>query len=123
MPTATEDRDEILQLLYRYNHAIDGGRPDEWADTFTPDGVLEAGTNVFTGRDELAAFAKSAGGMRHMLVNPLVELAGDTAHVSAYLMAVRGGAILAVGAYDDQLARTDAGWRFVKRVFTADAPA
>jgi uncharacterized protein (TIGR02246 family) len=122
MPTVYEDRDEILQLLYRYNHAVDGADAEAWADTFTPDGVLDAGGRVMSGRDEFVAFAKTVSGIRHMVVNPIVEVSGDSAHVRAYLMVLRGGAIGSVGIYDDQVVRTDDGWRFIKRVFTPDAP-
>lgn len=122
MTTLAEDRDEILQLLYRYNHAIDSGQAEAWADTFTPDGSLDAGRGVLSGRDELVAFAKGVSGSRHVVTNPVVEVSGDTAHVRAYLFLLRGGAIATVGIYDDQLVRADGGWRFAKRVFTADAP-
>ena len=36
MPTVTEDRDEILQLLYRVNHTIDNGDAEGWADRSRP---------------------------------------------------------------------------------------
>src|SRR5579875_3321304 len=79
MPSLIEDRDEILQLLYRYNHAIDGGEPERWADTFVEDGALEAGGQVMAGRDELVAFASTVHGLRHVVTNPVVAVTGDTA--------------------------------------------
>ena len=83
MPTATEDRDEILQLLYRYNHAIDNGDAEGWADTFTPDAVFDAAGNLMSGREALVAFAASVHGARHVVANPVVDIAGDTATVRA----------------------------------------
>ncbi|MFI5046926.1 MAG: nuclear transport factor 2 family protein [Acidimicrobiia bacterium] len=127
--TTAEDRDEILQVLYRYNHAFDSGDADEWAGTFTEDAVFNAAGRVMNGREELRTFAGGAGGggRRHLLMNPVIDVEGDTAHVRAYVVLLRDGAIGAVGGYDDELARTAEGWRIAKRTFTveqrADAPA
>ncbi len=122
MPSLIEDRDEILQLLYRYNHAIDGGEPERWADTFVEDGALEAGGQVMAGRDELVAFASTVHGLRHVVTNPVVEVTGDTASVRAYVLVYRGTSMVVIGTYRDDLVRTPAGWRFAKRVFTPDTP-
>ncbi|MBW8827224.1 MAG: nuclear transport factor 2 family protein [Acidobacteria bacterium] len=123
MPTLVEDRDEILQLMYRYNHAVDGQAAEEWASTFTDDAIFDAAGRVATGRDELVGFASALpAGMRHIVANPVIDVQGDTAHVRAYITVLKAGAIMSVGTYDDQLVRTPAGWRFAKRVFTPDAP-
>lgn len=120
MPSTVEDRDEILQLLYRYNHAIDGGDAEGWADTFTNDAVFDTGAQVLSGRDALVAFASGVRGRRHVVANPVVELAGDTATVRAYLFLYSGTTLAVAGSYEDELARTHAGWRFSKRVFRPD---
>lgn len=122
MPSTAEDRDEILQLLYRYNHAIDSGDADGWADTFTFDAVFEVGGQVIAGRDALIAFASNVRGLRHVVVNPVVAIVGDAATVRAYGLALQGTEISVVGSYEDDVTRTPAGWRFAKRVFTFDAP-
>ena len=58
-----------IQALYAaYAHSLDSGDADGWAETFTPDGVLEMvaasadeGTALrIAGRAELAAFAAGA---------------------------------------------------------------
>ena len=41
MPLSIEDQLDIMELMARYNHAIDGSQPEAWADTFTDDGVFE----------------------------------------------------------------------------------
>lgn len=120
MPTLAEDRDEILQLLYRYNHTIDAGDAEGWADTWTDDGVFDAGGSVLRGRAELVGFASGVSGMRHVVMNPLVDLDGDAAKVRAYLVLLMGGAIGMVGVYQDEVVRTSEGWRFAARVFTPD---
>ena len=120
MPSITEDRDEILQLLYRYNHAIDSGDAEGWADTFTPDAVFDAAGRVMSGREELVTFAASVHGSRHVVANPVIDVAGDTATVRAYILLAHGTPVSVAGTYADELVRTHDGWRFAKRVFTPD---
>jgi uncharacterized protein (TIGR02246 family) len=122
MPSTAEDRDEILQLMYRYNHAIDGGDAEGWAETFTDDGVFDVAGHITTGRDALVKFASSVSGTRHMVSNSLINVNGDTAAVSAYLVVYHGMQPATIGSYEDELVRTPAGWRFAKRAFTPDAP-
>jgi ketosteroid isomerase-like protein len=123
MASTTEDRDEILQLLYRYNHAMDSGDAHGWADLFTEDAVFDAAGQVVSGREALVEFASSVGGSRHVLANPVIDVAGDTATARAYLFLFRGTTVSIVGSYEDEVVRTPAGWRFAKRVFTRDAAA
>lgn len=129
MPTAAEDRDEILQVMYRYNHAMDRGNADEWASCFTADAVFDAAGRVTEGHDALRALAQEVGGkgIRHVLVNPAVDVDGDAARGRSYLLLLQQADIGAVGAYDDEFVRTGDGWKIAKRVFTiesrADAPA
>jgi 3-phenylpropionate/cinnamic acid dioxygenase small subunit len=120
MPTLAEDRDEILQLLYRYNHTIDSGDADGWADTFIDDGRFDLGGRLLQGRAELVGFASGVSGTRHVVTNPLIDVTGDAARVRAYFMLLTGGAIAMVGVYDDDVVRTADGWRFASRVFTSD---
>jgi uncharacterized protein (TIGR02246 family) len=121
MPSTTEDRDEILQLMYRYNHAIDGGDVTGWAATFTADGVFDVAGQVRAGRDELIAFAASVHGYRHTVVNPVIDVVGDAATVRAYFVVYQGTAVAGTGTYEDEVVRTPDGWRFAKRVSTPDA--
>ncbi|MFI5046203.1 MAG: nuclear transport factor 2 family protein [Acidimicrobiia bacterium] len=121
MPTTVEDRDEILQLLYRYNHAIDGGDAEAWADTFTDDAAFEAAGMAMSGRDALVAFASSVSGLRHVVANPVIDVTGDAASVRAYVFVYQGQALTVSGSYEDEAVRTPEGWRFAKRVFTMDA--
>jgi uncharacterized protein (TIGR02246 family) len=121
MPSTTEDRDEILQLMYRYNHAIDSGDAPGWAATFTADGVFDVAGRLMSGRDELIAFASSVHGYRHTVVNPVIDVAGDAATVRAYFVVFTGTALAGIGTYQDEVVRTPDGWRFAKRVSTPDA--
>jgi uncharacterized protein (TIGR02246 family) len=128
---STEDILAIHQLVASYNHAVDAGHGDKFAQTFTADGVLETRGNAIKGHDALAEFATGVpGGLsspRHVASNLLIEGSGDEASLSAYLhLYILAGdppspTIAISGKYDDQLRRTDGGWRFARRVFTADA--
>jgi hypothetical protein len=120
MPSVSEDRDEIVQLLYRYNHTADNGDDAGWADTFTEDGVFDAAGAVISGREALMKFVATVQGIRHVSANPLIEVKGDTATVSSYFFAFAGKVVAVTGMYQDQVVRTPAGWRFAKRVFTMD---
>ena len=51
MSLSTEDRLAITELVAVYNQAIDAGRGEAWADTFTATGVFEVtGRNPVEGR-------------------------------------------------------------------------
>src|SRR5262249_60392014 len=117
--TLAEDRDEILQLVYRYNHAVDSNQAQAWAETFTEDAVFEVGPTVVTGRQGLVEFASAmSSGMRHVTANPVIEINGDEASLRGYIFVFRGKEVAVTGKYEDQIVRTPAGWRFAKRVFT-----
>ena len=99
MPSITEDRDEILQLMYRYNHLIDSGDAPAWAATFTADGVFDVAGQVRSGRNELITFAAGESGHRHVVVNPVIDVTGDTASVRAYFIVYQRTALVATGTY------------------------
>lgn len=123
MPSAAEDRDEITQLLYRYNHTIDSGDVEAWADTFTPDGVFDQNGPMLAGREALRDFALTVHGFRHALVNPLIDVAGDEATARSYLYAFRGTTVVVTAIYEDLIVRTPDGWRFAKRTCIVDPPS
>jgi hypothetical protein len=121
------DQAEIQLLYAKYNHAIDSGDAEEWAATFTPNGVFN---ERFAGREALIGFINTwkASGMirRHWNNNLLISGDARAARGSVYLMlmnvGVRPAAILATGVYLDDLIKTDAGWRFERRVVKIDTP-
>ncbi len=140
-----EDRGEILDLLSRYNFAIDLGDTHGWADCFTPDGSFEClglpdGSPMggsHAGRDALVAYAQghydvNQGRARHWNWNTLITACSPdsegrpTATMQAYLNAYSAGLaddaqLRATGIYRDQLAKTDDGWRFTARQVTVDS--
>jgi uncharacterized protein (TIGR02246 family) len=122
--TASEDREEIRELLARYNHAVDSHQVEEWAGLFTDDGVFDSGGRTLKGADELRSFAESVPvGLRHVVANEIIDLDGDQATVRAYLFILAGkpAAIATTGVYEDEVRRVDGRWRFARRTFTPDA--
>ena len=83
--------------------------------------LSDAVGNLMSGREALVAFAASVHGARHVVANPVVDIAGDTATVRAYILLSHGEPLSVVGTYEDDVVRTDDGWRFAKRVFTPEA--
>lgn len=124
---SVQDFIEIQQLYAKYNHAIDAGNAEEWAATFTADGVFNG---RFTGREALVGFVntwKSNGGLnrRHWNSNLTVTATPQGARGSVYLMlmdvSVKPAAVLSTGMYADELVKTAEGWRFKTRVVKPDA--
>lgn len=114
---ASQDREEIVQLCYRYNLAIDSGDIKGWGQTWTEDGEFDVAGEIISGRAALEAWGSSWQETVHVIANPVVEVDGDTATLAAYIFAYKGTTLASVGTYQDQLVRTAKGWRFKKRVF------
>ena len=115
----------MLDLVARYNWAIDHGEADAWAACFTADGVFESGPSsvTATGTAELAEFARGfaarSAGVRHWVSNVAVEGTGDEASLRCYLLLVdtrnAPPSLLRAAEYDDRLRRVDGAWRFTHR--------
>jgi hypothetical protein len=124
---------EILRTLHAFGHAIDHGPEQMWVDCFTDDGVFEVRRRtgnlpsfVVSGRAELQRFA--AGHSRapdvwrkHMLVEPLIEVDGETATCLSYMFGLEDHAeeptLGVFGRYRDRLRRCpDGRWRIRERI-------
>ena len=132
MSLDTADQIEIQQLYARYNTAIDTGDSETFAGCFTLEGHFDSGIAQLDGHKDIAAFAaqthSSMPGMRHNATNIVVDGGGgngaSSAKGSAFLIGylVDGGyKVIVTGRYRDELAKTDDGWKFTKRVFKADS--
>jgi len=126
--TALEDERAILGTMYRYGRCLDYGHENEWADCFTEDGSFVAGQIInCQGREQLLAFAKAhtrapAKYHKHIVISPLIEINGDTAHATSYYARIdnddEGGHpyVRAAGLFRDELLRCpDGAWRFRSR--------
>jgi hypothetical protein len=128
MTLSTDDIVAINTLYARYNHAIDHGRHDEFAATFTAEGSLDAAGSQTVGQEALVGFSEGvqAGmpGIRHLVTNILLDGGGDTASGAAYLSVnipgEEGRVVILTGVYEDQLSRVDGSWLFVSRKLNPD---
>ena len=126
-------REQIRDILARYNWSGDAGRLDELAGTFRTDGVLEIrGMEPLRGRAEIAAFlggvtADTAGTgvvkriVRHNLANLLFTgLTPDRAHVSSYFTVLTEIGLDHFGRYRDTLVPEGDRWLIEHRKVTTD---
>lgn len=128
MALDTADELEIMELVARYNYAIDHRRAEEWADVFTTDGELWAdGERRAGGRagliEHIHKAARTGQKIRHWPCNPLIEGDGLTARLRMYVLAwdiTEGIRPKILAEYDDDLVKTDGRWKFkVRRVSAA----
>jgi len=127
------DRARIRELTARYNRCFDEGDPEGYAQTFTPDGVMEVeGGPATEGRAALAEMVRRTPyGIMHVTVDATVEVDGDRAVQDVTLLVVarpprdaapdkRVSRVMRSGRYHDELVRTPEGWRFARRVASLD---
>lgn len=122
------DEHDIERVLLRYATGIDRRDWDLFRTCFTDDARCDyEGLEPWRSADEITEFMAAShadmGHTMHRLSNLAVTVDGDTAtartYVDAVLMAPDGQTGLNPrGFYDDELVRTDAGWRIARRTFT-----
>src|SRR5215470_13261154 len=130
-----DDRQQIHDLFVRYTTALDAGDVDTIVSCFTEDGALESPVvGVYSGRDGIRAFAErfahfheQGAQLRHFISNLAVQVEGDTAHATCYLLNVitRDGRteLMPPGRYDCRLAKVDGRWLFRHRLVVLDGEA
>nr|WP_041782584.1 nuclear transport factor 2 family protein [Mycolicibacterium chubuense] len=120
------DKLAVTELLYRYAELIDQG-------DFDGVGRL-LGRGNFMGVEGAEAIAKlfasttrrfpehgNTPRTRHLVLNPIVDVAGDTAAARSTFCVVQNTDSVAlqpivVGRYADSFARDDSGWYFTERL-------
>jgi uncharacterized protein (TIGR02246 family) len=129
-----EDRLAIHDLFVRYTTALDRGDVDTIVDCFTRDGSLDspavgshAGHQAIRGfAERFARFNERGSQLRHVISNLAVDLDGDRAHATCYLLNIltREGKsrLLAPGRYQCDLVKSAGQWRFQRRVVILDHP-
>lgn len=127
MNTTDSDRERITQLLLRYATGIDQRDWELFRNCWTDEVTVDYGpVGTFTDPDALTDMVRqihgAMGDTYHRLTNFTIAIAGDRAsartYVQAVLMLVPGDQekwIEATGHYDDDLVRTDDGWRIRTR--------
>jgi 3-phenylpropionate/cinnamic acid dioxygenase small subunit len=124
-----ETRADVAELLVRYATGIDRRDWKLFRSCFTEDCHADYGdTGVFEGVEALTEFMIRAhapmGHILHRITNQAVaRIADDRVAARSYVDAVlmvadsRRG-VQAIGIYDDELVRSDDGWRIARRRFT-----
>ena len=118
-----EDLEAIRDLKARYAAACDNGYDaDTLAAMFTEDAVWDGATlGRHVRREAIRAFFQGSSSRisfaRHHVSNPLIEIDGDTATGTWYLLQtctyIRDNqAVWGAGTYRDRYVRTAEGWRF-----------
>ena len=118
-----EDIEAIRQLKARYCYACDDGYDVETlVELFVADAVWDGGAlGVAVGREKIRRFFERTPAVMpfavHMVMNPLIEIDGDTATGAWYLFqaatfAPDGTALWGSARYDEAYVRTRDGWKF-----------
>ncbi|GAA1958664.1 nuclear transport factor 2 family protein [Amycolatopsis minnesotensis] len=126
---ATEDVVAVHQLYGRQSHAIDSGRAAEWAATFTADGEFHSPSypEPAIGTGGLTAFAarfhESGEQLRHVVSTVHVRRGNttDTLFADAYLQIVASTRLVRLTVLEDELVRTEGGWRVRRRTVHRDS--
>jgi uncharacterized protein (TIGR02246 family) len=127
-----DDRQMIHDLFVRYTTALDAGNVETIVGCFTEDGALESpAVGVYAGRqgirefaERFARFHERGSQLRHFISNMAVQLEGDAARATCYLLTVitRNGKteLMPPGRYDCRLAKVDGQWLFSHRLVVLD---
>lgn len=125
MATDAELRAGVTDLLTTYQYLADTGRVERLAQLFAPDGVLEIGSETFTGPDEVLGLMTRTGGdftdadflpARHHLSSIHVEPQPDgSAKTYACFQFIGTRGLDHWGTYRDVVVRSGDGWRFKRR--------
>ena len=124
---ALSDRQEIVELLYRYARGVDTRDWALWRTVFTEDAELDYSTTggPVGGRDEVTSWLESSIGLlpmiHHVVSNFQIDLDGDRAKVRALFHCTAqlpglDDLLVTGGYYDEELVRTPAGWK-IHRLF------
>lgn len=129
---SSSDKIDIKEVLYRYSIMVDRRRWELIPEVFTEDATIDY-TSVGSGgkegpaRSMLEWLDKSLEPWPmnlHLISNEIIEIAGDTAKSTCCFNAPMGRKkqdgssffLTNAGYYEDELVRTEAGWRIRKRV-------
>ncbi len=124
------DEREIRDVAFRYCRALD---TKDWAlldEVFVPDATGQLGSpTTLVGIEAIRGRIRTAlahlDDSQHLVGNHEIAVDGDAATHRCYLQAqhireaaVGGPNYIVAGRYEDQLARTEAGWRITHRTLT-----
>ena len=124
-----KDRAAITDLIYRYAELIDAGDYDGLGELLGRAAFGGPKTPTVSGADAIAKlfgittkrFADGTPKTRHLVLNLIVEVDGDTAAARSTFCVVQATDRVAlqpivVGRYLDRFARDTGGWHFTERI-------
>jgi 3-phenylpropionate/cinnamic acid dioxygenase small subunit len=127
-PVDREVRQDVAEVLVRYATGIDRRDWSLFRTCFTDDCEADYGDiGVWHGVDAIADWMEQlhagCGHTLHRITNQVVRPNGDGVAARSYVDAIVMGpdnvrGTRAVGYYDDELVRTDDGWKIARRRFT-----
>jgi uncharacterized protein (TIGR02246 family) len=130
-----EDQNAIWRLFMTYKHHLDQRDFKAYASLFTDDAVWIGNLGKCVGPAQiedmlvttLEVFVSDQQRAHHVVLNPVIDVDGDTATArSTWAFVTRSETdapvLSMLGTYYDELRRTDDGWKFSRRVAYSDIP-
>ena len=114
-PLSASDYVRIRTLYGRSLHDVGVDEGVSFARSFTADGALIESGRTISGREALAAYARSQGGVRHWITNLPIEPRPGGAVSWPYILQSRGAEFVFGALYRDHLVRQDDEWRIERR--------
>lgn len=117
------DRDQVLEAMAAYTHALDDRDLGLLRTVFDQETVWISNTGTYRGVDAVAdALRQSAGGAgtrpRHIVCNQSIRIEGDDASAVSDWYLVKPGPVWQItmaGRYHDRLRRKQGRWFFARR--------
>ena len=128
-------REEIRDLVARYNANGDTGRFEQVLELFAPDAVMEIGdgrvyrgreeiNEIFTGARDRADYGDRPVYLRHMTATLQIDVIDEgSARGRCYYQVLMAHGLDHWGRYIDSYRRVDGKWRFAHRKVTVDGRA
>jgi len=128
-------REEIRDLVARYNANGDTGRFEQVLELFAPDAVMAIGdertyrgreeiNEIFTGARDRADYGDRPVYLRHMTATLQIDLVDQaTARGRCYYQVLTAAGLDHWGRYLDEYKTVDGRWRFASRRVTTDGRA
>jgi uncharacterized protein (TIGR02246 family) len=125
-------REEIRDLVARYNANGDTGRFAQVLELFAPDAVMETGDgraytghdqiiDIFTGARDRSSYGDHPVYLRHMTATHQIEVLDEsTATGRCYYQVLTAIGLDHWGRYIDEYKIVDGSWRFARRRVTLD---
>ncbi|MEJ7935545.1 nuclear transport factor 2 family protein [Sphingobium sp. AN558] len=132
---SADDRLAIQELNYKYAYFIDSLDPENWADIFAPDGVLDESEFFpdarFAGREAILAYGTKISGnvhnIVHLMTNQIINdltptSARGTAFALVETMRKTGERLRFHVKYEDEFVKIDGSWRIAQKTLRKSLP-